>query len=104
MAHTGQITLLPVGHAKFAPDWCFGLFKRQYRRTKVGSLQAIAGAINATAECNHSQLVSQEDGSTIVSTYDWTDFFAPRMKKDRHQDQGWVKFLTSENFWLYGTN
>ena len=39
------------------------------------SLQAIAGAANVTMPC---QLVSQEDGSTIVP---WTDFLAPRMKK-----------------------
>ena len=46
----------------------------------VGSLQAIA-EVNTSAQCNHAQLVSREDGSTIVHTYDWTDFFAPRMKK-----------------------
>ena len=80
---TGRHTLsfLSVGHTKISPDWCFGLFKRQYRRTKVGSLQAIAEVVNTSAECNHAQLVSREDGSTIVQTYDWTDFFAPRMKK-----------------------
>ena len=35
--HT-MVTLpfLVVGHTKFAPDWCFGLVKRLYRRTKVG--------------------------------------------------------------------
>ena len=75
------LSFLPVGHTKFSPDWCFGLLKRQYRRTKVGSLQAIAEVVNKSAECNHTQLVSREDGSTIVNTYDWTDFFAPRMKR-----------------------
>ena len=47
----------------------------------MGSLQAIAEVVNTSAECNHAQLVSREDESTIVQTYDWTDFFAPRMKK-----------------------
>ena len=74
------LSFLPVGHTKFSPDWCFGLFKRLYRRTKVGSLQSIAQVANDSAECNFSQLVSREDGSTIVSTFDWTDF-ATRMKK-----------------------
>lgn len=80
--HT-SITLffLPVGHTKFSLDWCFGLFKRQYRRTKVGSLQSIAQVVNTSADCNHAQLVSREDGSTIVLTFDCTDFFATRMKK-----------------------
>ena len=30
--HTSiTLSFLPVGHTKFSPDWCFGLFKRQYR-------------------------------------------------------------------------
>ena len=47
----------------------------------MGSLQAIAEVVNTSAECNHAQLVSQEDGSTIVCIFDRADFFAPRMKK-----------------------
>ena len=80
--HTNiTLSFLPVGHTKFSPDWCLGLFKRLYRRTKVGSLQSIAEVVNDSAECNFAQLVSREDGSTIVPTFDWTDFFAPHMKK-----------------------
>lgn len=75
------LSFLPVGHTKFSPDWCFGLFKRLFKRTKVGSLQTIAQVANDSAECNFAQLVSREDGSTIVSTFDWTDFFVTRMKK-----------------------
>ena len=47
----------------------------------MGSLQAIAEVVNTSAECSHTQLVSREDGSTIFQTNDWTDFFAPGMKK-----------------------
>ena len=80
--HTNiTLSFLPVGHTKFAPDWCFGLFKQQYRRTRVGSLCSIAEAVHTSAKCNFAQLVSREDGSTIVPTHDWTDFFAPWMKK-----------------------
>ena len=80
--HTNiTLSFLPVGHTKFSPDWCFGLFKRQYRRTKVSSLQSIAEVVNNSAECNHAQLVSREDGTTIAPTYDWADFFATRFKK-----------------------
>ena len=80
--HTNiTLSFLPVGHTKFAPDWCFGLFKRSYRRTKVGSLCSIAQVVNNSAVCNFTQLVAREDGSTIVPTYNWTDFFAARMKK-----------------------
>ena len=75
------LSFLPVGHTKFSPDWCFGLFKRLYRRTRVGSLQAIAQVTNNSADCNFAQLVSCEDGGTIVPTFNWTDFFATKMKK-----------------------
>lgn len=37
--------------------------------------------MNDSADCNFSQLVCDEDGKTIVPTYDWTDFFAPHLKK-----------------------
>jgi hypothetical protein len=43
---------------------------------KVGGLQSIAQVTTKSAECNFAQLVSREDGRTIVSSYDWTDFFA----------------------------
>ena len=36
-----EISFLIVGHTKFAPDWCFGLLKQAYRRTKVGCLDDI---------------------------------------------------------------
>ncbi len=76
--HT-QITLsfLVVGHTKFVPDWCFGLFKRLYRRTKLGSLQAIAQVVDSSAKCNVSQLVVESDGTVVVPTRNWTDLFAP---------------------------
>ena len=80
--HTSiTLSFLPVGHTKFAPDWCFGLFKRAYRQTKVGSLAAIADVVNKSAECNFVQLVSMQNGTTVVPTHDWTDLFATRMKK-----------------------
>ena len=79
--HTNiTLSFLPVGHTEFAPDWCFRLFKRSYRRTKVGGLPAIAQVVNSSADY-FSQLVVREDGSTLITTYNWADFFALRMKK-----------------------
>ena len=82
-AMTKRLTLsfLVVGHTKFAPDWCFGLFKQSYRRTRVGCLGSIAEVVNKSAECNFAQLCSTEDAGVIVPTYDWTTFFAPHLKK-----------------------
>ena len=74
-------SFLVVGHTKFSPDWCFGLLKRLYRRTKVGSLQVIAQVVNKSAECNHAQLVVSEDGSRLVPIFDWTSFFALHFKR-----------------------
>ena len=64
--HT-QITLsfLLVEHTTFAPDWCFGLFKRLYRKTKVGSLKDIARVANESACCNFAQLITAEDGTML---------------------------------------
>ena len=31
-----EISFMLVGHTKFAPDWCFGLVKQRFRRTRVG--------------------------------------------------------------------
>ena len=47
----------------------------------MGNLQSIARVVNTSAECNFAQLVYTEDGSTVVPTYNWTDFFATRMRK-----------------------
>ena len=65
----------------FAPDWCFGLFKRLFKRTVVGSLASIAEVVQKSGRCNEAQLVVDETGSVIVPTYDWVSFFAPRFKK-----------------------
>ena len=47
----------------------------------MGSLQAIAQVANNSADCNFAQLVLHEDSGTIVPTFNWTDFFATKMKK-----------------------
>lgn len=69
------ISFLLVGHTKFSPDWCFGLFKQLYRKTKVGSIQDIAEVVKRSASVNHPQLVGEYDGTTHVKTYDWSSFF-----------------------------
>ena len=46
------ISFLPVGHTKFAPDWCFGLFKQHFRQTKINSLDDIASAVDNSSVVN----------------------------------------------------
>ena len=80
--HTNIIlSFLVVGHTKFAPDWCFGLFKRLFKRTKVGSLRGVAEVVQHSGKCNEAQLVVDEMGDVIVPTYDWVSFFASWFKK-----------------------
>ncbi len=80
--HTNiTLSFLVVGHTKFAPDWCFGLFKRLFRRTQIGSLRSIVDVVQKSGKCNEAQLISNEEGRVIVPTYDWVTFFAPHFRK-----------------------
>jgi len=49
------ISFLLVGHTKFAPDWCFGLFKQRFRRSFVSSLQEIADVVESSADVVEGQ-------------------------------------------------
>ena len=75
------VSFLIVGHTKFAPDWCFGLFKRAFRRTRVGCLDDIVLIGEQSADANHAQLVRAQDGTVIVPTYDWAGYFDPFFKQ-----------------------
>ncbi len=67
-----EISFLLVGHTKFAPDWCFGLLKQKFRKTLVGCLDDLARVVDQSAHTNH---VETEDGTSLVSQYDWAGFF-----------------------------
>ena len=69
-----KISFLPVRHTKFAPDWCFGLFKRFYRLWKIGCLDDIIHCVNHSALPNVAQLVGTQDGTTVVPMYDWSSY------------------------------
>ena len=75
------VSFLIVGHTKFAPDWCFGLLKRAFRRTRVGCLDDIVRVVEESAEVNHAQLVGAQDGTVIVPTYNWAGYFDPFFKQ-----------------------
>ena len=75
------VSFLIVGHTKFAPDWCFGLLKRAFRRTRVVCLDDIVRVVEESAEVNHAQLVGAQDGTVIVSMYDWAGYFDPYFKQ-----------------------
>ena len=74
-------SFLVVGRTKFAPDWLFGLFKRLYRRTKVGSIADIVSVVDNSALCISSQVVCDENGSVTVKSFDWSTYLAPHFKQ-----------------------
>ena len=71
-----QLHFMVVGHTKFAPDWCFGLFKQKYRRTLVSGLDDIVKVVadSTPSGVNIPQLVGDEQGSVFVPQFDWGDF------------------------------
>ena len=69
------ISFLMVGHTKFSPDWCFGLFKQIFRKTKVGNIHDIADVVKQSARVNHPRLIGDYDGTIHVKSYDWSSFF-----------------------------
>ena len=77
-AMTGQqitFSFMIPGHTKFSPDWCFGLLKKKYRRSKVGGLTDLVGVVNESASVNIAQPTGLEDGSVLVTMYDWQGHF-----------------------------
>ena len=55
--------------------------KQRYRRTHVSSLQDIADVVTKSADVNEAQLVSTQEGKTIVPVYNWADFLKTEFKK-----------------------
>ena len=79
-----NINFMPAGHTKFAPDWCFGLLKRAFRRSEVSCLDDLCEVVEestARSKINIPQLVGKEDGSVTVNTYDWQSFLATAFKR-----------------------
>ena len=60
-----------------------GLIKRKFRRKDISSLDDLARVVNESAACNLCQLVSTQDGTTIVPSQDWARFLSSHF---RHLD------------------
>ena len=75
-----RLSFLVVGHTKFSPDWCFGLFKRLYRHTNITCLNDIKDTVEKSSVCNTVQLVAEQDGTINVPMYNWSAFLSPHFK------------------------
>ena len=78
------MSFMLVGHTKFAPDWCFGLFKQRYRRTFVSCLDGVAEVVNSSADVNVAQLVGTQNGEPVVTMYDWASFLGAHFRSVPH--------------------
>ena len=76
-----KLSFMTVGHTKFAPDWCFGLLKQKFRRTKVDCLEDIVNVVESSASVNNAQLVGTQSGETVVKSYDWAGYLASKLKR-----------------------
>ena len=79
------LSFLVAGHTKFSPDWCFGMLKKCFRRSKVDCLDDIVQVAknSSTAGIITPQLCGTEDGNVIVPTRDWTGFLVG-LKRYQH--------------------
>ncbi len=76
-----SLSFMIVGHTKFSPDSCFGLFKQRFRRTAVNTLEDLCDVVTRSAICNKVEVVGWEDGVPLVPTYDWSTYFSKEMDK-----------------------
>ena len=76
---------LVVGHTKFNPDWCFGLFKRLYWHTDISCLNDIKDTGKKSAVCNTAQLVAEQDNTINVLMYNWLGSISTFQVDPRHQ-------------------
>ena len=79
--HSITISFLVVGHTKFSPDGCFGLLKREFRRTEVSTLADLEQVVRSSAIVNETQLVGTQSGEPILPIRDLASFLEPQFKR-----------------------
>ncbi len=57
------------------------VLKQRLRRTKIGCLADIARVTNTSAVVNNTQLVGTEDGTVIVTQFNWAEFFSQYFRR-----------------------
>lgn len=57
------------------------MLKRKYRKSAIGCLDDIAKVVHSSSDTNVAQLVGKLDGTVVVPTYNWSDFFDIITKK-----------------------
>ncbi|KAM9364293.1 uncharacterized protein KZ484_010563 isoform 2-T3 [Pholidichthys leucotaenia] len=86
------LNFLITGHTKFSPDWCFGLIKQKFRKTRVCSVGELADVVrlSTVTGVNIPQPTMDRNGKNIVKHYNWhqklteTGRAVPDIKKYHH--------------------
>ncbi|XP_070295148.1 uncharacterized protein [Salvelinus sp. IW2-2015] len=90
-SHSMSRHSLPDHRPHQAPDWCFGLIKQRFKKTRVNTLSEIAGDVkdSTVTGVNIPQLVGLEDGTVLVECYGWqqhlTRYFRPLPQIKQYQ-------------------
>jgi hypothetical protein len=66
------LNFLITGHTKFSPDWCFGLIKQKFRKTRVCSVAELVDVVaqSTVTNVNLAQPTMNREGN-IVHQYNW---------------------------------
>ncbi len=85
---TGQhkaatLSFMLVGHTKFGPDRFFGLLKRQYKKSVIGTVCDIERVVKESTRNNQNraQLIANMTGKErYVTSYQWSSFLSQFFK------------------------
>ncbi|XP_041356505.1 uncharacterized protein LOC121373797 [Gigantopelta aegis] len=76
---TITLSFLLAGHTKLGPDWCFGLFKKKLKSSKVDCLKDVETVAKQSSPAGVivPQLCGDEGGRVFTPMYSWDSFFFP---------------------------
>ena len=101
--HTSTtIHFMPAGHTKYAPDWCFGLLKKRFKRCEVHCLADLCHVVqtSTTKGINRAQTVGTGSGQEVVPIYNWQQFFDGYLKPFKGIKNFFHFRFTSDRLWV----
>ena len=92
------LSFLVVGHIKFSPDWCFGLFKQAYRRAEIGCLEDIVKVVEFCSCKSCTATVNREYFDVKIFSDSMACAKIKRTKYMRNINEDAVQGRLSENY------
>ena len=75
VAYGNKVIIPSSGTYQIFNEWCFGLYRQQFRQMNICCLDDIVQAVNTSATLIVAQLVGFQTGETIIPTFNWSDHF-----------------------------